>query len=89
MISPIWRMMHQKKMDHFRPIRSVNGPASRAPNNVPMESWKGVRISHIPTHTHILLSTSSFKDMQRYPLTMETINPDRTLLNLYDPSGFS
>lgn len=27
--------------------------------------------------------------MQRYPLTMETINPDRTLLNLYVPSGFS
>lgn len=56
-ISPTWRMMHQKKMDHFRPIRSVSGPARRAPINVPMESWKALAFA---TFTH--LPTSPFKD---------------------------
>lgn len=90
MISPTWRMIHQKKMDHFRPIRSVNGPARRAPIKVPMESWKALAfLTFISVFFFFLFFFPFFKDMQRYPLTMETINPDRTLLKLYVPSGFS
>lgn len=57
MISPTWRMIHQKKMDHFRPIRSVNGPARRAPIKVPMESWKALAF---------LTFISVFSSFQRY-----------------------